>query len=47
MTLISRNASPKSAHRELVAVLGRLAFVVAVAAIFAVAARLTMGPPLF
>jgi hypothetical protein len=47
MTLISRNALPKSAHHELVAVLGRVALVFAFAAIVAVAARFAMGPPLF
>ena len=47
MTLISRNAPPKSAPHELVAALVRVALVFAVAVIVAVGARLAMGPPLY
>jgi hypothetical protein len=47
MSFVDRIAPPKSAHRELVAALVRVALVFAVAAIVATAARLTMGPPLY
>ncbi len=47
MSLVDRVAPSKSAHRELVFVLVRVALVFAVAGIVAMAARLAMGPPLY
>jgi hypothetical protein len=47
MSSTLRFAARHSAHHELLAALGRVALVLAVAAIAAAIARLTMGPPLF